>query len=314
MMATLALCTLGLGLQSWARPGGWPAGGAARSPHALTCTMAAPHRDGAPGGGADGAGRRPSAAAQSVLQKLSTMRSSKSQPVDMDGLGRLVRSSDALRGEVLYHVLLELKQQRRPELGVALLTMVEATQHADGVGARPWGGLPRPRARHLSGHDDDPDDDDDELFRRMIASSANFAGDRSGDRSDAEWSDEMDAEVLQTGVGEDGPVDSTGPGAYQMGAPRPVDTVHYNLVIAACAAARRWQDSLELLLRMREGGVPRDTVTYNSVIHSLSRGGRWRLALKLFKQMRRDDVPPDTRTFATVISACANAGEWQPSP
>ena len=200
------------------------------------------------------------------------------------------------------------------ELGVALLTMVEATQHADGVGARPWGGLPRPRARHLSGHDDDPDDDDDELFRRMIASSANFAGDRSGDRSDAEWSDEMDAEVLQTGVGEDGPVDSTGPGAYQMGAPRPVDTVHYNLVIAACAAARRWQDSLELLLRMREGGVPRDTVTYNSVIHSLSRGGRWRLALKLFKQMRRDDVPPDTRTFATVISACANAGEWQPSP
>jgi len=91
----------------------------------------------------------------------------------------------------------------------------------------------------------------------------------------------------------------------------PVDTVHYNVMISACARPRRWKEALELFDRMRKRNVERSTVTYNSLLHVMHRAGRWRLALKLLKQMRREKVAPDTVTFSSAIAACGSAGEWQ---
>ena len=88
-----------------------------------------------------------------------------------------------------------------------------------------------------------------------------------------------------------------------------VDTLHYNVLIATCASARRWSEALELITRMRERHVPRETITYNAALHALEKGGRSRIASRLLGQMRRDGVPPNTITFATAIGACARAGE-----
>ena len=91
----------------------------------------------------------------------------------------------------------------------------------------------------------------------------------------------------------------------------PVDTVHYNVLISACARPRRWKEALALVDRMRKRNIARSTVTYNSLLNVLHRSGRWRLALKMLKQMRREKVPPDTVTFSSAIAACGSAGEWQ---
>jgi len=89
----------------------------------------------------------------------------------------------------------------------------------------------------------------------------------------------------------------------------PVDTIHYNVLISACAAPRRWREALDLGSRMRERRVPLDTVTYNALIKVMHNSGRWKLALKMLRQMRREKVPPDTVTFSTAIAACGKAGE-----
>ena len=116
----------------------------------------------------------------------------------------------------------------------------------------------------------------------------------------------------------------------------PVETVHYNVMIAACAPPRKWKEAVELFDRMGKRGVERSTTTcarnsaaqfrprkfrraillsrphllcrYNSVLHALERGGNWRGALKILKQMRAEGVAPDTITFSTAIAACARGG------
>jgi len=55
----------------------------------------------------------------------------------------------------------------------------------------------------------------------------------------------------------------------------PVDTVHYNVMISACARPRRWKEALELFDRMRKRNVERSTVTYNSLLHVMHRARSW---------------------------------------
>ncbi len=93
--------------------------------------------------------------------------------------------------------------------------------------------------------------------------------------------------------------------------PGPLQTVHYNVLLASLAPARRWQEAIELMERMRKRGIPRETVTYNSLLNVLEHGGRWKLAMKTLRRMRKEDVPPDTITFTSAISACSKQGEWR---
>ena len=41
----------------------------------------------------------------------------------------------------------------------------------------------------------------------------------------------------------------------------PVETVHYNVMIAACAPPRKWKEAVELFDRMGKRGVERSTTT-----------------------------------------------------
>ena len=293
-----------------------------------------------------------SPAAASVIERLELLPTTRNRPVDTEGLGRVIRSADALHGSVLLQVLLHLKEQRRWEMAVALATLVEASY----VEAESplWEAVPQAE-REVSEIDEDDDEAADEAFRRMVASSPNYrggvedssaggiaatvvaedwseAGDEEGataadteeasehpmaallglDAADADANADANADAADAAPG-DGlpqPTPLMTPLSRAADAP-PVETTHYNVVIATCAAARRWQEALELLTRMRQRGVPRDTFTYNSVLSALGRGGRWKLAMKVFNEMQSEQVPPTTVTFASAIAACGRAGEWQ---
>lgn len=49
----------------------------------------------------------------------------------------------------------------------------------------------------------------------------------------------------------------------------------YNAAISACGKSGQWQRSKELLVVMRERGVPPDLISYNSAIDACGKGGRW---------------------------------------
>eukprot|EP00900_Chrysochromulina_parva_P025024 jgi/Chrpa1/7155/Chrysochromulina_OHIO_Genome00013632-RA len=276
-----------------------------------------------------------SAAASSIIERLSLLPATRSRPVNTEGLGRIVRSADTLRGSVLLQVLLHLKEERKWELAIALAALVEASFQEVNPLALVEASV---KERTIDDVDEDDDEAMDAEFRRMVASSPNYVGsvvDEDEDEAVAEEEAEEEAAMLVEDPIIDGEGDAPHPmaallrkgpsveaaaaAATRMMTPLkgsapdapPVETTHYNVLIATCAAARRWQEALDLLQRMQQRGVPRDTVTYNSVLSALGRGGRWRLALATFKQMRAERVPPNTVTFASAIAACAQAGEWE---
>jgi pentatricopeptide repeat domain-containing protein 1 len=279
-----------------------------------------------------------SAAAASIIERLSLLPATRSRPVNTEGLGRIVRSADTLRGSVLLQVLLHLKEERKWELAIALAALVEASFQEDNPLALVEASV---KERTIDDVDEDDDEAMDAEFRRMVASSPNYVG-SVVDEDDALDEDEDEAVAEEEEAAmlvEDPIIDEEGDAPHPMAAllrkgpsveaaaaaatrmmtplkgsapdAPPVETTHYNVLIAMCASARRWQEALDLLQRMQQRGVPRDTVTYNSVLSALGRGGRWRLALATFKQMRAERVPPNTVTFASAIAACAQAGEWE---
>ena len=284
-----------------------------------------------------------SAAAEAVLEKLLMLPTSRNAPVDVSGLGRVVRASDAtLQGKLLLQVLLGLKQERRWELALALAAMVEAN-HQETRGDVWYD--EQVEERTISADVDD-DNDDDAQFRKMVAQSPNFAGGKFAEalaptaakeegveeeevvgvemalaatdevvvvEDKAEAKTEAEAEAAPHPMAALLGLEARGmpPADEGSQAKLPVETIHYNVLLATCASSRRWFEAQDLMQRMKQRGVPRDTITYNSALHALDRGRRSKLALKLFKEMRHDGVPPNTVTFATVIAACGHVGEWE---
>ena len=151
----------------------------------------------------------------------------------MDGVGRLLRGYD-IQGPMLVDVLVGLKQQDRWEMCQAVARYVEASYSAPRRGAR--GGIVRedlPSFETMS-----PTDDGEEM--------------------------DMDMGQLMAASGDDGFLNP-------LEASLPVDTVHYNVMISACARPRRWKEALELFDRMRKRQVGRSTITYNSLLHVMHR-------------------------------------------
>jgi len=192
----------------------------------------------------------------------------------MDGVGRLLRQYD-IQGPMLLDVLQGLKHQDRWEMCQAVARWVEASYPTTRRGVR--------GVREAATREDLP------RFEKL---------------SPTDDGEELDMGQLLAAAGDDGTFNT-------LEATLPVDTVHYNVMISACARPRRWREALELFDRMRKRNVERSTVTYNSLLHVMHRAGRWKLSLKMLKQMRRDKVPPDTITFSSAIAACGSAGEWQ---
>ena len=226
--------------------------------------------------------------------------------VDSVAVERILRTTDGLQGKQLLEVLQALRKQRKWQLMLALGKLLEAraTTAAPGAGAR--------RTAEADGAWGAWEDDD-------------------------EWDDERGGDGEATTMAD---LLGDGAGLTPVEAPAaraPVETVHYNVMIAACAPPRKWKEAVELFDRMGKRGVERSTTTcarnsgprkfpprklgraillsrpyllcrYNSVLHALERGGNWRGALKILKQMRAEGVAPDTITFSTAIAACARGG------
>ena len=212
---------------------------------------------------------RLSAAARKIVERLEFLQGpSPAAPVDSEGLGRLMRANEGLRGKVLLQVLLALKASQRWQLAIALCALLEASNaEMDGGIDEKEGG----DGRAFSDEDDNTTSDGADPMAALLGMDSDGAGGAKGGADD----------------GLDG---------------LRVDTMHYNVVIATCARARRWHEALRLLTRMRDRGVERDQVTYNTVLSALERGGRSKLAIRLFKQMRSEGTPllGSMRAFAAA--------------
>jgi hypothetical protein len=114
-----------------------------------------------------------SAAASSIIERLSLLPATRSRPVNTEGLGRIVRSADTLRGSVLLQVLLHLKEERKWELAIALAALVEASFQEVNPLALAEASV---KERTIDDVDEDDDEAMDAEFRRMVASSPNYVG------------------------------------------------------------------------------------------------------------------------------------------
>lgn len=178
--------------------------------------------------------------ARTIVTKLTSLRS-RNGAVDMDGVGRLLRQYD-IQGPMLLDVLQGLKHQDRWEMCQAVARWVEASYPTTRRGVR--------GVREAATREDLP------RFEKL---------------SPTDDGEELDMGQLLAAAGDDGTFNT-------LEATLPVDTVHYNVMISACARPRRWREALELFDRMRKRNVERSTVTYNSLLHVMHRaaaGRKW---------------------------------------
>ena len=157
--AFLLLLDGATGLAALAVPNRLAASPVARS-SAITCVAAVR----APDVPSDGRGEGQSfktrnAAARTVLEKLSRLRSTRTNPVDVDGLGRVLRGSDSLNDAALLEVLLGLKAAGSWQMSLALAAMLEAQAPP----VEPQGKQRGPRPPKLGDHSDLPGAGDEGL-------------------------------------------------------------------------------------------------------------------------------------------------------
>ena len=150
--------------------------------------------------------------------------------VDSVAVERILRTTDGLQGKQLLEVLQALRKQRKWQLMLALGKLLEAraTTAAPGAGAR--------RTAEADGAWGAWEDDD-------------------------EWDDERGGDGEATTMAD---LLGDGAGLTPVEAPAaraPVETVHYNVMIAACAPPRKWKEAVELFDRMGKRGVERSTTT-----------------------------------------------------
>ena len=178
-------------------------------------------------------------AARAILEKLSRLRTSRTAPVDVEGLGRVIRGAE-LNDATLLEVLLGLKAAGNWQVSLALATMLEAQA--------PLPPPQPPQGKQRGGR-----------RRGAIAAPAAAPAAPSGEEGLTM------ADLL-------GGADATPPrtaGALQ--------TIHYNVLISSCAKARRWKDAMDLHGRMQARGVEQTTITYNTLLHVLEKvNGRGR--------------------------------------
>eukprot|EP00965_Chrysotila_dentata_P116371 3846812-Pleurochrysis_carterae.AAC.3 len=93
--------------------------------------------------------------------------------------------------------------------------------------------------------------------------------------------------------------------------PSAPDSVAAHYAIAACTRAQRLAPALELLDRMRAGGVVPETRSFNMAITCAGRTRKWQLALRLLRSMRGAGVEPTTVSYNSALSALSAAGKWK---
>ncbi|KAG5182022.1 hypothetical protein JKP88DRAFT_245946 [Tribonema minus] len=90
------------------------------------------------------------------------------------------------------------------------------------------------------------------------------------------------------------------------------DRVVLNSVMAACAAAGRWQEALRLLKRMGIAGgmLAPDIVSYNTALSACSRARAWDAASRVIVGMRNAGLEPSLITFNTRMAQCQRSGHF----
>lgn len=73
------------------------------------------------------------------------------------------------------------------------------------------------------------------------------------------------------------------------------------MALKACAAAGRWEKTLEMLRDMRASGVNRSESSFVVAMKACGDAGRWEQALGLMDDMRRDGMPPMETTYTTAV-------------
>lgn len=80
------------------------------------------------------------------------------------------------------------------------------------------------------------------------------------------------------------------------------------MALKACAAAGRWEKTLEMLRDMRASAVNRSESSFVVAMKACGDAGRWEEALGLMDDMRRDGIPPMETTYTTAVRNITGGG------
>ena len=80
------------------------------------------------------------------------------------------------------------------------------------------------------------------------------------------------------------------------------------MALKACAAAGRWEKTLDMLRDMRASGVNRSESSFVVAMKACGDAGRWEEALSWMEDMRRDGMPPMETTYTTAVRNITTGG------
>ena len=80
------------------------------------------------------------------------------------------------------------------------------------------------------------------------------------------------------------------------------------MALKACAAAGRWEKTLEMLRDMKASGVNRSESSFVVAMKACGDAGRWEEALSLMDDMRSDGMPPMETTYTTAVRNISTSG------
>ncbi|CAJ1340837.1 unnamed protein product [Effrenium voratum] len=89
-----------------------------------------------------------------------------------------------------------------------------------------------------------------------------------------------------------------------------LDTQSFNIAVAACGRANRWQKAIDFLEVMRSARSQPDLYSYTSAISACKEAAAWKAA-ELLEEMKGAKLQPGIVTYGAVISARASDGDWK---
>jgi pentatricopeptide repeat protein len=89
------------------------------------------------------------------------------------------------------------------------------------------------------------------------------------------------------------------------------DGFSYSAAISCCGAEGRWEEALELMEQMRQGGARTrpNKVSYTAAITACGRAGKAEDAIRLFRIMKKEGLSPDRIAYNALFSALRVAGD-----
>lgn len=88
-----------------------------------------------------------------------------------------------------------------------------------------------------------------------------------------------------------------------------IDSVQYNMTLAACVAAGRTAEARTLLEKVEGLGGVADVITYNTIMKGLAKEGRIEECYEMFERLKEKGMNPSQVTYGILLDGCINENQ-----